>query len=93
MTGITRDSAMEIAKRELGIEVVEARIRRSELYFADEVFLTGTAAHIQAVGSLDNRKIGSGESGPITSKINEIYQMAIRGQNPNYMDWCTAVRL
>ena len=93
LTGITRDSAMEIAKRELGIEVIEARIRRSELYFADEVFLTGTAAHIQAVGTLDNRKIGSGESGPITNKINEIYQMAIRGQNPNYMDWCTAVSL
>ena len=93
LTGITRDSAMEIAKRELGIEVIEARIRRSELYFADEVFLTGTAAHIQAVGTLDNRKIGSGESGPITNKINEIYQMAIRGQNPNYMDWCTAVNI
>ena len=93
LTGITRDSAMEIAKRELGIEVIEARIRRSELYFADEVFLTGTAAHIQAVGILDNRKIGSGESGPITNKINEIYQMAIRGQNPDYMDWCTAVNI
>ena len=93
LTGITRDSAMEIAKRELGIEVIEARIRRSELYFADEVFLTGTAAHIQAVGTLDNRKIGSGESGPFTNKINEIYQMAIRGQNPNYMDWCTAVNI
>ena len=93
LTGITRDSAMEIAKRELGIEVIEARIRRSELYFADEVFLTGTAAHIQAVGTLDNRKIGSGESGPITNKINEIYQMAIRGQNPDYMDWCTAVNI
>jgi len=93
LTGITRDSAMEIAKRELGIEVIEARIRRSELYFADEVFLTGTAAHIQAVGTLDNRKIGSGESGPITNKINEIYQMAIRGQNPNYMEWCTAVSI
>ena len=93
LTGITRDSAMEIAKRELGIEVIEARIRRSELYFADEVFLTGTAAHIQAVGTLDNRKIGSGESGPITNKINEIYQMAIRGQNPDYIDWCTAVNI
>ncbi len=93
LTGITRDSAMEIAKRELGIEVIEARIRRSELYFADEVFLTGTAAHIQAVGTLDNRKIGSGESGPITNKINEIYQMAIRGQNPDYMDWGTAVNI
>ena len=93
LTGITRDSAIEIAKRELGIEVIEARIRRSELYFADEVFLTGTAAHIQAVGTLDNRKIGSGASGPITNKINEIYQMAIRGQNPDYIDWCTAVNI
>jgi branched-chain amino acid aminotransferase len=91
LTGITRDSAIEISKRDLGIEVIEARIRRSELYFADEVFLTGTAAHIQAIGHLDNRKIGTGESGPMTSKINEIYQQSIRGENPIYKEWCTAV--
>ena len=91
LSGITRDSAIEIARQEVGMEVVETRIRRSELYFADEVFLTGTAAHIQAVGELDNRVIGSGDTGPITTKINEVYQESIRGNNPKYESWCTSV--
>ena len=91
LTGITRDSAIEIGKKKLGVEVVERRIRRSELYFADEVFLTGTAAHIQAVGYLDNRMIGSGDSGPITTTINNVYQEAIRGNHPDFKDWCTAI--
>ncbi len=93
LTGITRDSAIEIARQEVGTEVVETRIRRSELYFADEVFLTGTAAHIQAVGELDNRVIGSGETGPITTKINEVYQESIRGNNPKYESWCTSISI
>lgn len=93
LTGITRDSAIEIARQEVGTEVVETRIRRSELYFADEVFLTGTAAHIQAVGELDNRVIGTGEAGPITIKINEVYQESIRGNNPKYESWCTSVSI
>ena len=91
LTGITRDSAIEIGKKKLGVEVIERRIRRSELYFADEVFLTGTAAHIQAVGYLDNRMIGSGDSGPITTTINNVYQEAIRGNHPDFKDWCTAI--
>ena len=91
LSGITRDSAIEIARQEVGMEVVETRIRRSELYFADEVFLTGTAALIQAVGELDNRVIGSGDTGPITTKINEVYQESIRGNNPKYESWCTSV--
>ena len=93
LSGITRDSAIEIARQEVGMEVVETRIRRSELYFADEVFLTGTAAHIQAVGELDNRVIGSGDTGPITTKINEVYQESIRGNNPKYESWCTPVSI
>jgi len=93
LSGITRDSAIEIARQEVGTEVVETRIRRSELYFADEVFLTGTAAHIQAVGELDNRVIGSGDTGPITTKINEVYQESIRGNNPKYESWCTSVSI
>ena len=93
LTGITRDSAIEIARQEVGTEVVETRIRRSELYFADEVFLTGTAAHIQAVGELDNRVIGSGETGPITTKINEVYQESIRGNTPKYESWCTSISI
>ena len=91
LTGITRDSAITLAREELGIEVVERNIRRSELYLADEVFLTGTAAHITPVGSLDRRPIGSGEVGPLTKKISDVYLDAIRGGNPKYRSWCTEI--
>ena len=57
---------MTLAKDELGIDVIERRINRSELYLADEVFLTGTAAHLTPVGRIDNRDIGDGETGPLT---------------------------
>ena len=93
LTGITRDSAIKIAKDELGLQILERRIRRSELYFADEVFLTGTAAHIQSVGQLDNRNIGDGLPGKITSQINEVYQQAIRGNIRKYRNWCTEIEV
>ena len=93
LTGITRDSAMTLAREELGIEVVERNIRRSELYLADEVFLTGTAAHITPVGSLDKRPIGDGEVGPITQKIHDVYVDLIRGGNPKYRNWCTEITM
>ena len=93
LTGITRDSAMTLAREELGIEVVERNIRRSELYLADEVFLTGTAAHITPVGSLDRRPIGDGGVGPITQTISDTYVDLIRGGNPKYQDWCTEIPL
>ena len=93
LTGITRDSAITLAKDLLGIEVVERRIRRSELYLCDEVFLTGTAAHITPVGSLDRRPIGEGGVGPITTKLRDAYVEGIKGDNPDYIRWCTAVPL
>jgi len=93
LTGITRDSAITLAKNELGIDVIERKIRRSELYLADEVFLTGTAAHITPVGSLDRRVIGSGDIGPVTHRISDTYVNLIRGENPRYLDWCTEVPL
>ena len=93
LTGITRDSAIQLAQSELGLEIVERRIRRSELYLADEVFLTGTAAHITPVGHLDNRPIGDGDVGPITARLRELYLGCIRGNNPDYAHWCSAVRL
>ncbi|MBT3942759.1 MAG: branched-chain amino acid transaminase, partial [Chloroflexi bacterium] len=65
LLGITRDCVIHLAREEFGMEVVERRMHRSELYLADEVFLTGTAAHLTAVGELDNRKIGTGEMGPV----------------------------
>jgi len=93
LTGITRDSAITLAKDLLGIEVVERRIRRSELYLCDEVFLTGTAAHITPVGSLDRRPIGEGGVGLITTKLRDAYVEVIKGDNPDYIRWCTEVPL
>ena len=91
LTGITRDSAVRIATNELGLEIVERPIRRSELYLADEIFLTGTAAHVTPVGELDMRAIGSGGIGPVTRRISDMYMSAISGNNPKYIDWCTGI--
>ena len=91
LLGITRDSVIELAQRELDMEVVARRIHRSELYLADEVFLTGTAAHITPMGELDNRKIGDGGTGSVTKKLQDIYFATVKGNNADYMDWCTPV--
>ena len=93
LLGITRDSVITLAREELGIDVVERRIHRSELYLADEIFLTGTAAHVTPVGRLDDRAVGDGETGPTTQRVQQIYQGVIRGNNPKYLDWCTAVAI
>ncbi len=93
LAGITRDCAIRLAKDELGLEIVEREIRRSELYLADEVFLTGTAAHITPVGELDSRPIGDGGVGPITMSLRELYVDIIRGNNPKYIDWCSEISL
>ena len=91
LLGITRDSVIQLAKDELGLEVVQRHIHRSELYLADEVFLTGTAAHLTSVGELDNRNIGTGETGPITKKLQDSYFSTVVGDNERYLDWCTMV--
>ncbi len=91
LKGITKDSVTKIAAREMGLGIVERSIRRSELYLADEVFLTGTAAHITPVGELDNRPIGSGDQGPVTSRLRDYYLDIIKGGNPDYLDWCAEV--
>ena len=91
LLGITRDSVIQLAKNELGLEVVQRHIHRSELYLADEVFLTGTAAHLTSVGELDNRNIGTGETGPITKKLQDLYFTTVVGDNPNYAKWYTMV--
>jgi branched-chain amino acid aminotransferase len=91
LIGITRNTVIELAEKELGIPTVHRAIDRSELYMADECFLTGTAAHVTPVAEIDHRKIGNGEIGPITSKLQEIYARVIRGDHPKYMHWCTPV--
>ena len=89
LPGITRATVMQLALEELDIEVVERPISRSELYLCDEVFLTGTAAHIQAVGAIDFRKVGSGSAGPLTKKLQELYFDIVRGKSSKYVHQCT----
>jgi branched-chain amino acid aminotransferase len=91
LMGITRNTVMELARTELGIETIERSIPRSEIYTAEECFLSGTAAHLSPVFELDNRPIGSGGIGPLTRQLMELYSAIIRGNNPRYRDWCTAV--
>jgi len=91
LIGITRATAIELAKNELGVETIERSIVRSELYTADECFLTGTAAHLTPVGEIDHRKVGSGEVGPITAKLRDLYVKAIKGDLPKYLKWCTPI--
>jgi branched-chain amino acid aminotransferase len=91
LMGITRDTVIKLAQNELGIETIERQVDRSELYIADECFLTGTAAHITPVAEIDRRQIGSGEIGEITKRLQQLYFEVIRGNNPKYLDWCTPV--
>jgi len=91
LMGITRNTVIKLAQNELGIETIERQIDRNELYIADEVFLTGTAAHITPIAEIDHRIIGSGEIGEVTGKLQKIYSGVIRGNNTKYLDWCTPV--
>jgi branched-chain amino acid aminotransferase len=90
LEGITRDSIFRIAA-DLGYEIKERRITRDEFYVADEAFFTGTAAEVVPIRELDGRAIGTGSRGPLTQKLQAIYFDAVRGQEPQYGDWLTAV--
>ena len=91
LIGITRDTVIKLAQSELGMETIETPIDRSELYIAEECFFTGTAAHITPIAEVDRRKIGNGEIGEITRKLQQIYADVIRGNNPKYLDWCLPI--
>ena len=91
LPGITRDTVKSLIQQELGLDLIERSIDRSELYLADEVFLTGTAAHLTSVGQIDHRNIGSGEVGPITKELSRFYFQIVKGDNPKYLHFCTAI--
>ena len=86
LEGVTQNSVMTIA-HDLGFEASTANILRSDLYIAEEAFLTGTAAEVVPIASVDDRVLGDGRPGPITRRIQEIYQAAVRGQVDRYKDW------
>jgi branched-chain amino acid aminotransferase len=86
LQGITQDSSMTIA-RDLGFDVDFENLLRSDLYTADEAFLTGTAAEVVPISSVDDRVLGDGRPGPITRRIQEVYRATVRGQVDKYKDW------
>jgi branched-chain amino acid aminotransferase len=86
LEGVTQDSVVTIA-RDLGYEVEFGNLLRSDLYTADEAFLTGTAAEVVPIQSVDDRLLGDGKPGPITRRVQEIYHDAVRGKVDRYKDW------
>jgi branched-chain amino acid aminotransferase len=90
LAGITRDSAIALL-REHGVEVREEPIARDELYIADEVFLTGTAAEITPVRDIDHRRIGRGEAGPITRRLQESFFSVVKGADAKHDPWLSFV--
>ncbi|MDP2328271.1 MAG: branched-chain amino acid transaminase [Dehalococcoidia bacterium] len=91
LEGITLETALEIAQREFGLRVERRSIDRSELYIADEIFMTGTAAHVTPVVELDRVPVGDGSPGVVSKQIQEFYFKAITGRLPQYREWLMPV--
>ena len=92
LEGITRKSIIELARKELGLDVIERSIDRTEVFIAEEMFLTGTAAQVTAVTKIDHRPVGAGVMGPITTKLRVLYEDIVRGKNNKYLHWNVEVK-
>lgn len=90
LEGITRDTVITLA-REMGLTIQEGRLTRDQLWLADEVFFTGTAAEITPVREVDNRPIGDGIVGPITKKLQAKFFDVVRGEDSGHLEWLTAL--
>ena len=90
LNGITRNTIFHIAK-DLGLDIVQKRITRDEVYIADEAFFTGTAAEVTPIRELDRLDIGIGSRGPITEKVQSAFFDIVNGRNPKYAHWLTPV--
>ena len=90
LNGITRNTVFHICQ-DLGIEIIQKRITRDEIYISDEAFFTGTAAEVTPIRELDRVQIGAGSRGPITEKIQAAFFDIVNGRNPKYAHWLTLV--
>lgn len=93
LEGITRDAVMEMASVEMGLETIERDIGRTELYAADEVFLTGTGFQIAPVVEIDDRKVGGGTVGPVAEELQTLYFRAARGEWDKYGSWTVPIEV
>ena len=93
LEGITRRTVITLAREDLGLEVVERSIDRTEVYLCAEFLLCGTAAQVTAVTRVDHRPVGSGRIGPITTSLRQLYDDAVRGRSPKHRSWVEPVYL
>ncbi len=91
LEGIIRRTVMQLLRDELGMEVVERTVDRTEVYLAEEAFFCGTGVQMAAIAKIDHRPIGTGKMGPVTERLRRLYFDVVRGRVPKYMDWCTPV--
>lgn len=91
LEGVTRNALIEMIRNELGMPVEERRIDRTELYASDEIFMCGTGVQVSPVVSVDHRRVGTGNPGDFTMKLQTLYLSACRGENEKYRDWVTPV--
>lgn len=91
LEGIVRRTFMALIQEELGMQVIERSIDRTELFLADELFFVGTGVQLTAITRVDNRLIGDGKMGPLTARLREIFFDTVRGKIPKYRHWCLPV--
>jgi len=91
LESITREVAIDLLRDDLGIPVLERDVDRTELYIADEAFICGTGAEIQAIRDIDHFTIGNGGIGPVVAKVEQLYHDVVRGRGPKHEAWLTGV--
>lgn len=91
LEGITRRTIMELARNELGLPIVERSIDRTEVFIAEEMFMTGSAAGVVAITKVDHRSVGAGVMGPVATKLRELYDGVVRAKNDKYLHWSVEV--
>jgi branched-chain amino acid aminotransferase len=91
LEGIVRRSMVQLLRDEMGINVIERNIDRTEIYLADELFMCGTGVQIAAITKVEHRPVGTGYMGPITTQLRDIFFGTVTGRNATYRDWLTPV--
>ena len=91
LEGIVRRTTIQLLQDELGIDVIERRLDRTELFVADEAFFSGTGVQIAAITRVDHRPVGKGLMGPVTTKLRDLFFRVVRGKEAKYRDWCAPV--
>ena len=91
LVGVTRNTIIEIAKNEFGLETIEREIDRTELYISDEAFYCGTGAQVSPIIKIDHRDLGDGKIGPISKKLQDLYFDVVKGKVNKYKNWCTPI--